>query len=294
MQHDQHNLSVLPVERKLSEDEYRQEFKRLESAIAKAKEWLKLPCSLAQKIERKAAVRAAEESLRLHKLNYFELVDSSRRRSEAMAELVNGERKLEPMRLATQQVNAAFGREHPEFTRKEHDREVNAGDTRLREYWEWVVHQIEGAHMTVAQAIEQAMKEQESATQSLMDDARWIMSFLRSIEAQSKHAPTETMQRLIDAIGELQVTPRIVIGLEGGIIQGATANVPIEYLVYDYDIEGADSNEVAVRPALDGGGDVEVFDSGVRIPEIDTAIIDKVFAAAEVPIKRGDETSSPV
>jgi hypothetical protein len=127
---------------------------------------------------------------------------------------------------------------------------------------------------------------------SLMDDAQWIMNFLKSIEENGNHAPTETMQRLIDAIGELQVTPRIVIGLEGGIIQGATSNVPIEYLVYDYDIEGADGDDIAVRPALDGG-EVEVFDSGVRIPEIDAVIVDTVFAAAEVSESLGKDTPSP-
>jgi len=76
------------------------------------------------------------------------------------------------------------------------------------------------------------------------------------------------------------VAPRIVIGLQGGIIQGATANMPIEYLVYDYDIEGASKNEVAIRPALDGG-EVEVFDSGVRTSEIAAQVVAKIFEAAE-------------
>jgi hypothetical protein len=73
-----------PVQMGLSEEEYQQESKRLEAAIAKAKAHLKEPCALAEKIERKAAVRDAEESLRQHKLDYFELVDLSQRRSEAM------------------------------------------------------------------------------------------------------------------------------------------------------------------------------------------------------------------
>ena len=44
----------------------------------------------------------------------------------------------------------------------------------------------------------------EPAAHSLMDDALWVMNFLRGIEEQGRHAPTETMQRLIDAIGGMQ------------------------------------------------------------------------------------------
>lgn len=44
----------------------------------------------------------------------------------------------------------------------------------------------------------------EPAAHSLMDDALWVMNFLRGIKEQDRHAPTETMQRLIDAIGGMQ------------------------------------------------------------------------------------------
>ncbi len=70
-----------------------------------------------------------------------------------------------------------------------------------------------------------------------MDDARWVLNFLRGIEEEGRHAPTETMQRLIDAIEKMQVVPRIVIGLEGGLIQGATANVPIEYIEHGSELD---------------------------------------------------------
>lgn len=33
---------------------------------------------------------------------------------------------------------------------------------------------------------------------------------------------------------------RVIVGVEGGVVQGASSNVPIELLVLDYDIEGAD------------------------------------------------------
>jgi len=71
--------------RKLSEEEYQQQMRRLKVAITKAKGRLREQCSLAEKIERKSAVRAAEEALRQHKLNYFELVGRSQQRSRMPA-----------------------------------------------------------------------------------------------------------------------------------------------------------------------------------------------------------------
>lgn len=69
---------------------------------------------------------------------------------------------------------------------------------------------------------------------------------------------------------------RIVIGLDGGIIQGVTANVPVEYLVYDYDIEGSD--QVVTRPALDGGV-VEVYDAGSYPADVNAEIIETIYKA---------------
>ena len=75
----------LLASRKMSEKEYRQEQKRLEVKIKKAKSWLKEPCTLKEKIERKSAVKQAENNLHNHKLNYFELVDSSPENQEPIA-----------------------------------------------------------------------------------------------------------------------------------------------------------------------------------------------------------------
>ncbi len=45
--------------------------------------------------------------------------------------------------VAAADLERAFGEEHPEFDREAHSQEVSCGDTRLWEYWEWVVHQVE-------------------------------------------------------------------------------------------------------------------------------------------------------
>lgn len=80
---------------------------------------------------------------------------------------------------------------------------------------------------------------------------------------------------------------RIVIGLDGGIIQGVTANVPVEYLVYDYDIEGSD--QVATRPALDGGV-VEVYDAGSYPADVNAEIIETIYKAVEAEGEAGSES----
>lgn len=80
---------------------------------------------------------------------------------------------------------------------------------------------------------------------------------------------------------------RIVIGLDGGIIQGVTANVPVEYLVYDYDIEGSD--QVATRPALDGGV-VEVYDAGSYLADVNAVIIETIYKAVEAEGEAGSES----
>lgn len=47
------------------------------------------------------------------------------------------------MAAAAASLEQKFGDEHPEFDRESHALEVITGDSRLVEYWEWVVHQIE-------------------------------------------------------------------------------------------------------------------------------------------------------
>jgi hypothetical protein len=44
------------------------------------------------------------------------------------------------------------------------------------------------------------------------------------------------------------VIPRIVIGLEGGIVQGASTNVPVEIMVRDYDTDCGDLSELIEDP----------------------------------------------
>lgn len=71
---------------------------------------------------------------------------------------------------------------------------------------------------------------------------------------------------------------RMVIGLDGGVIQGATANVAVEFLVFDYDLDGAEDHEITTRPALDGG-EVDVFKNPSWAAEVDAPRITEIFDA---------------
>lgn len=52
---------------------------------------------------------------------------------------------------------------------------------------------------------------------------------------------------------------KICIVLEGGLVQSVlTAGVPVEYVVIDYDTDGADASELASIPQ-DSGGEEPAF-----------------------------------
>jgi hypothetical protein len=56
--------------------------------------------------------------------------------------------------------------------------------------------------------------------------------------------------------------------------------VPVVYLVYDYDVEGCETNEVALRPALDGG-QVEVYNAGSYSADVNAEIIETIYKAID-------------
>lgn len=58
----------------MNDADWRKEAARLKGAITCSKSRLHKAETLAEKIEKKAKVKEAEEALRLHRLNYYELV----------------------------------------------------------------------------------------------------------------------------------------------------------------------------------------------------------------------------
>ena len=97
---------------------------------------------------------------------------------------------------------------------------------------------------------------------------------LARLEAAKQNLVSER-DEVIEQLNQANV--QIVISLEGGIIQEVTSNAPLQYVVYDYDIEGCDGDDVATRPAL-GKGVVEVYAGGIHEPEIDAEKIAEIFA----------------
>jgi hypothetical protein len=102
----------------------------------------------------------------------------------------------------------------------------------------------------------------------------WL-SYIRPVEGA--HNPYWDKSRddakKVDAESPL----KIVIEVEQGIIQGVVASMPVQYLVYDKDVQGG---EFTSRPALDGLGMVDVFDGPVWKGTYDTAAVETAFKAA--------------
>lgn len=85
---------------------------------------------------------------------------------------------------------------------------------------------------------------------------------------------------------------RCVVGLEGGLITGFTSDHPLQVVVYDYDLEGAEPARVHVVPDL-LGGDVEVFDHGIQLADIDPSKITGIFDHFErLQLARISETNA--
>lgn len=68
---------------------------------------------------------------------------------------------------------------------------------------------------------------------------------------------------------------RVVIHLDGGLIDRVHADCEVEYLVYDYDIEGLGEDEVAVRPGLYGND--EVYKSGWMAADVEPDFVARAF-----------------
>jgi len=73
---------------------------------------------------------------------------------------------------------------------------------------------------------------------------------------------------------------QIVIDLDGGLISDVTASAPLNYLVYDHDIEGCSGDEIAVRPAMHGGT-TKVFSSGWHPAVVDAKAVAAAFKACK-------------
>lgn len=77
---------------------------------------------------------------------------------------------------------------------------------------------------------------------------------------------------------ELNQQPvRLIIEIDGGIVQQVVASSPVEFLVYDRDVEGNEAETTASRPSLDGSGYVTVFRSAPETANNNRELVGLVF-----------------
>ena len=75
---------------------------------------------------------------------------------------------------------------------------------------------------------------------------------------------------------------RCVIGLEGGLVTGVTANVDLEFVVLDYDVEGCDDDEVMTVPSLWGEDKViDVYKRGFYDADVAPEPVQRLHAEIE-------------
>ena len=70
--------------------------------------------------------------------------------------------------------------------------------------------------------------------------------------------------------------PKIVIEVEGGLIQNITANVKAEVLILDADTEGGDEDAIREVTNWDGSKE-EVYSRGIDEPEVIPEYVDFYF-----------------
>ena len=111
----------------------------------------------------------------------------------------------------------------------------------------------------------------------LLTAAKDLLDILDTITTEdfSLGGEQEAREALRKAIQETP-SPRIVIEMEGGLIQNMTANVKLEVLVLDADTEGGD--EDAIREITNWDGSIEeVYSRGIDEPEVLPEYMDFYF-----------------
>jgi hypothetical protein len=120
----------------------------------------------------------------------------------------------------------------------------------------------------------------EAAIPPVAEDA---VEAIRALAAECARMEAEKLDLVSqrDEIGAR--TCRIVIDLDGGLIQNVTGDMPLEYMVYDHDIEGCDDDQVATRPSVSEEYEmmVEVFKSGWYAGTLNELKVAEAFAIVE-------------
>ena len=111
----------------------------------------------------------------------------------------------------------------------------------------------------------------------LLEAAENLLKTLDTITTEdfSLGGEREAREALRQAVQETR-TPRVVIEMEGGLIQNVTANVKGEVLVLDADTEGGDEDRIKEITNWDGRKE-EVYSGGIDEPEVLPEYVDFYF-----------------
>ncbi len=111
----------------------------------------------------------------------------------------------------------------------------------------------------------------------LLEAAENLLKTLDAITTEdfSLGGEQEAREALRKAIEE-NPSPKIVIEMEGGLIQNITANVKLEVLVLDADTEGGDEDRIREIANWDGSRE-EVYSRGIEEPEVLPEYVDFYF-----------------
>ncbi len=111
----------------------------------------------------------------------------------------------------------------------------------------------------------------------LLEAAENLLKTLDTITTEdfSLGGEREAREALRKAIEENR-SPKIVIEMEGGLIQEITANVKTEVLVLDADTDGGDEDRIREIANWDGSKE-EIYSSGIDEPEVLPEYVDFYF-----------------
>lgn len=74
-----------------------------------------------------------------------------------------------------------------------------------------------------------------------------LAALLNNTLSAAAGAPAPALEQLRAAVTGAGFVPKVYVGLEGGMVQGATANIGVQVVLGDYDLEGADEDEPVRR-----------------------------------------------
>ena len=125
--------------------------------------------------------------------------------------------------------------------------------------------------------------------------AKWFRSLADGLSTDAKHLErvatiierqSAEIKRLDGLVGGANTSPKAVVYVEGGVVQGIVTDIPMEVAVVDYDVEYSDPEDQFEMPQGDGKTAPAV--GSRREAEIDPARVVAMLSAVDErsPVQR--------